>query len=482
MIADVVRGGLCTQCCFCAALCPVEAILMQWDDHGNIFPWVCPECCTRCGLCLEICSGHAFSFDDALKPILPGNGAGVLSPLIPASCVEPSGRRDCFAAPTGCSRNDCAPRGSAAVPPSMKYYSKGGSPPSAPPHQKILLGEYRSLWLGHAADDGLRSRAASGGMVSALLAGALDSGLAGKVLVVPPPDDSVWLARARLAATPGEARAAAGSWYLPVSFEAAVREVAEGAGRVAVAGLPCHIQAWRKAASAVPGLGEKVALTVGLFCDHLVDTRFWELALDRLGVDTERIAGIRFRGGGWPGTIRVRLDDGREKTFPYDNPLRKVLWKSYLYTPRRCLYCYDALAEFADISVGDPWRRDSSREGLGDSVVMARTERGESFLRDLAGSGAVSLEPLAEERLSGSQRVQLTMKKREIGARASLARAFGRAVPDWGVPLPRPSLRGRLLGGGVMALSALSRSRLGPLVRFLPWRTVASIYRRRKSG
>jgi coenzyme F420 hydrogenase subunit beta len=416
MIKDVVRRGLCTQCCFCAALCPTAAVAMERDAPGNLFPRVDPAACTECGLCLEICSGRAFPF------------------------AETSGDPN------------------------------GGE-----------IGECRGLLTAHAADGELRRRAASGGVASTLLAGALEAGLARRALVVAMPDRG-WQAEARLVSSPVEIRAAAGSWYLPVRCEGAIREVARGRDPVVVAGLPCHIQAWRKAAARIPGLEEKVALTVGLFCDHLVDERFWRLLLERHGIDADPAAGISFRGDGWPGKIRVRLGDGRVQAVPYDTPLRKVLWKSYLYTPRRCLYCYDALAEFADLSVGDPWLPEFAGDSLGRNIVVVRSARGGDLVERLSRAGALVTAPLAGDRLRASQRVQLAMKKREIGARVSLARSLGRAVPEWGVALPRPSLRGWMLGAGALAISSFSRSRLGPLAGSLPWRTMAAIYRRRRKA
>lgn len=45
----------CTGCFACYNICPVNAIKMQEDEHGFIYPQVCEDKCRKCDLCKSIC-------------------------------------------------------------------------------------------------------------------------------------------------------------------------------------------------------------------------------------------------------------------------------------------------------------------------------------------------------------------------------------------------------------------------------------------
>ena len=47
------------DCCACAAclnICPKQAIIMQKDEYGFLYPQIDKSKCIKCGLCLKICA------------------------------------------------------------------------------------------------------------------------------------------------------------------------------------------------------------------------------------------------------------------------------------------------------------------------------------------------------------------------------------------------------------------------------------------
>lgn len=54
-VAETVKRNLCTGCCACENICPVNAIAMQEDREGFIFPVVDTEKCINCGKCTQKC-------------------------------------------------------------------------------------------------------------------------------------------------------------------------------------------------------------------------------------------------------------------------------------------------------------------------------------------------------------------------------------------------------------------------------------------
>lgn len=46
----------CCGCSACFAVCPVDAIKMQPDEAGFLFPVIDAEKCIRCYQCIKVCS------------------------------------------------------------------------------------------------------------------------------------------------------------------------------------------------------------------------------------------------------------------------------------------------------------------------------------------------------------------------------------------------------------------------------------------
>jgi coenzyme F420 hydrogenase subunit beta len=142
---------------------------------------------------------------------------------------------------------------------------------------------------------------------------------------------------------------------------------------------------------------------------------------------------IRYRGKGWPGKFSVKLkgEAGNCREMSYRDSwgfLQK-------YRPFRCYLCPDGTAEFADISCGDPWYRETKENDTGYSLVLARTERGRKIVREAMETGYVTLEKADPKILERSQR-NLLGKRREIWGRLLALKMFGIPAPKYhGFPL-----------------------------------------------
>lgn len=69
----------------------------------------------------------------------------------------------------------------------------------------------------------------------------------------------------------------------------------------------------------------------------------------------------------------------------------------------RCRVCVDHSGEFADISVGDPWYRELTGNEKGSSLIIARTGRGNDFLKEAVAAGTLNLELSAPTLIDQSQ-------------------------------------------------------------------------------
>ena len=124
-IEHVVTAGLCMQCGTCAGLCPAKAIAVQWNRRSGPWPRVDGDACTDCGACVDVCPGEGLDFAE---------GAW--------------------------------------------WRERNGGAPS-----RDFLGPWRGVWFGWATDPAVRYEGASGGVATAILQGALATGVIDAALV-----------------------------------------------------------------------------------------------------------------------------------------------------------------------------------------------------------------------------------------------------------------------------------------------------------
>jgi coenzyme F420 hydrogenase subunit beta len=373
MSVERVRAdGLCTQCGTCAAVCPHDAVAMEWTLAHGWLPRVDGARCTECGTCLAVCPGRGLDY----------------------------GRHAWWRA-----ANEGAP---------------------APD----FLGPWSSLWFGWASDEEVRYRGASGGVATAILSGALADGLIDGAVVVRPVAGNALAMEPLVARSDAEIAACRGSKYTMVALNVALREVLAQPGRYAVAGLPCHIQGLRLAQRRDERLRERVVLTLGVFCGWNGEPRGTALAARRLGLDPAALVAVRYRGPGWPGGLRLETRGGavREQSYAdyYDADMVAL-------TAPRCRLCPDGMAELADVSVGDAWLdRFAGSPGVSDLVV--RTPAGEALVKRLAGR-RLTLAPAGPREMLESQRETRRLKRGAWRGRLWLQQRRGRPVPVYpGLP------------------------------------------------
>jgi len=365
-IEPVVRRKLCTGCGTCAGICPHGAIEMRvHSGKGCYVPRLDKKRCIQCGLCWEACPGHSVDFE-SLNDELFGE-----------------------------------------VP------------------EDTALGRHLGCYIGHALDEGIRYDCSSGGLVSVLLVFARQEGLIDGALVTRMRRDNPLRPEPFIARTRDEILLAAGSKYCPVAAGAALDEVLRTEGRYAVVGLPCHIQGLRKAEQQIPRLRERIRYRIGIPCSLNYSFRGTQRILASLGVSSEQVATLQYRGRGWPGGMLIRLKNGVEYTIP----LARYYQELRPYSLRRCTLCSDMLGELSDLTCGDAWIPEVMRaDKLGSSFAVTRTAEAEELLEAAAAKEVVELSELGLETLLASQGHAL-FKKRKLAARIELFKRLGRSVP-----------------------------------------------------
>lgn len=367
-VQHIYDAGLCELCGTCAGVCPEQAISMDWDLAAGYVLRVDRARCNDCGTCADVCPGDGFDYS------------------------EGAWWRE---------RNGDAPR-------------------------RDFLGPWQALYFGWARDPEVRYAGASGGVATAILQGALARDLIDGAVVVGMDPANALASSAYIARSADEVAAARGSKYTTVNSNVLLRNLRDEPGRYAVVGLPCHLQGLRRAQKRLPALRTRVVFTLGIFCGLTGLPKATWLAARRVGVDPGDLETVAYRGPGWPGSLRLATRSGSVTEVPYPDYFDGFV---NAWTPLRCRLCPDALADLADVSVGDAWRaRFTGTPGVSDLIV--RTEEGRRIIDEVAPDRLTLTEATPDEMVA-SQNETYHIKRDIMRGRLWLRRAAGRAAPRY---------------------------------------------------
>ncbi|MCB2188077.1 MAG: Coenzyme F420 hydrogenase/dehydrogenase, beta subunit C-terminal domain [Deltaproteobacteria bacterium] len=312
--------------------------------------------CVACGACLGLCPHMIFLDGRLAAPDDCGLGEGRCWDLCPqAAEPAPDRRRAALARARG-------------LTPEGDY------------------GQVLALYEARAMEGARPAGAQYGGVVSTLLALALEAGLVGEAVATGPGPAGAPVGR-RLT-DPAEARALAGSLYAAGAALGEVnRALAEEADHaLAVVGLPCQILAAAAMQShpRYPAAG-RLKLLIGLFCTLNLDARRLRSLLAAAGVDAAQVTRADFPPP--PAGVLQVWSGGKLTEIPLTQVDQAVL--------AGCRRCPDLTAELADVSVG-------AREGRpGWNTLVVRTPAGRELVELAAEKGLLELHSLPADYLAG---------------------------------------------------------------------------------
>lgn len=360
-LQDVIDWNMCVGCGTCAAFCEVaEGVIMQdWPKVG-IRPMLPSSGCGECRDCLEFCPGFSLDVGDVLD--------------------QERERAE----------------------------------------ENLLVGSYHGVFLGYSADDKLRHKCSSGGVLTSLAAYCLEHlGMRAVVHTGMDPEQP-WKNCTVISRTRQDLLDRSGSRYCSSSPCEFLNHIEASDGPCVFIGKPCDVAALTKARRQRPRLDVNVGLALSFFCAGTPCSESVINYAERLGASREKITELRFRGDGWPGRFRVTLKDlpginsvtatgaRQQTTAPDSCQLTETYMNSWRvlakHRPFRCHICPDGLGQFADIVSGDAWNRYRGvGKSSGYSHVIVRTARGREILAQAERENYIRLQPVSVEEVMKGQ-------------------------------------------------------------------------------
>jgi coenzyme F420 hydrogenase subunit beta len=258
------------------------------------------------------------------------------------------------------------------------------------------FGIYRRILVARAKDKDVLKVCQDGGVVSALLVFALESGIIDGAAVSGVSEDKPFYPVPKLVTSSEEVLECAGTRYSYspnlLAFQEGVELKKES---LAFVGTPCQIQAIRRMQMLpLKKYAEALNFTIGLMCteaftyEGLMEKKIQE----ELGIDLHDVKKINIKG-----KVLVTMKSGEVREIP----LKEVK----KYAQKSCALCHDFSAELADISAGGL--------GLTDwTFIILRTEKGEELFKRAEKEGIFETKPIKQEKKALDTLMKLSRRKR----------------------------------------------------------------------
>ncbi len=245
----------------------------------------------------------------------------------------------------------------------------------------MVLGKYTDIMTVRTTDKALQKKAQDGGIVSALLIHALETGVIEGALVAMPTDEP-WNPQPYVATTPEEIVAAAGTKYVLCPMNDVMKTAAReyNLDKIGFVGMHCLTYAARKMQLYPIGarhLPKTLALLVGIFCTENFHYEGIKAIIEELHkVNLELVEKMDVTKG----KMIVTTKAGDEIGVPVK--------LTHNYVQPGCYVCPDLTARTADISTG------SIGSPVGWSTVMPRTKAGKDVFQSAVDAGLFETKPI----------------------------------------------------------------------------------------
>jgi len=265
-----------------------------------------------------------------------------------------------------------------------------------------FTGIIRGAYSVRSTDQKIRLMAQDSGATTSILSHALSKGFVDHTVTTGMHEKDCWRPKPYVSSNIEELLKTVRSKYTTGATISGVAEAATGypGSRLALVGLPCQIQGFRRLATSPLGnnkLGESVRLAIGVFCfdSFKYNKLFQDYVQTTNQIHLEKIEKVDIKNN------RFNIQSG-EKTL-IDLPIEEL--NSYVLPA--CSKCQDFSAEFADISIGAV----GSQQGW--TTVLVRSEIGEQVFKSAVDEGAIESMPLSEVKPGIALVTKLSKKKKD---------------------------------------------------------------------
>lgn len=288
-------------------------------------------------------------------------------------------------------------------------------------HDKI--GYYRGLYAGYSNQ--FRETSSSGGIATYVFKELLEQKIVDHLFIVKEINGQY---EYQFFSDAEEITKISKTRYTPVTLEKLFQEISNIEGKIAVSGVACFVKAIRLKQLKDPILKEKIAFIVGIICGGLKSKYYTDYLAQEAGCETEYShAQYRVKN---PKSYALDykfscIEKTGKKIHMVDMQSLGDMWGTGLFKSNACDFCDDVLTELADISLGDAWIDPYKMDGLGNSIIITRSLRAESIVKNKD----LILDCLDENKIIQSQSGSFNHRHNGLLFRIQFREKQGKIVP-----------------------------------------------------
>lgn len=241
----------------------------------------------------------------------------------------------------------------------------------------FLLGNYLECYIANSKNPLIRKKSTSGGIITNLVIKLIEDKTYDAVFVLDFEKFEKKPARLKPTNNVDEIINSAKSKYIPASLYEVIKTLKKrDQKRYIIIATPCLILGVKNFIEKFNISSEKL-LFLGLFCANTLNFNILKYYEYKYAKRNERIKKFFYRTKekfGWPGHTKILFDSGR--SIILHRNIRMSLIK--FFSLKRCLFCFDKLNKFSDISFGDCYIENKS-DFNGKSSVIIRTQKGKEI-------------------------------------------------------------------------------------------------------
>lgn len=263
-----------------------------------------------------------------------------------------------------------------------------------------ILGYYKDLYAGYVVEGDYRKNGSSGGIATWILKELLEKKLIDGVIHVKQANDNDGiLYKYGISKTIKELCAGSKSRYYPVEFSQVLNKIKNKPGKYAIVGIPSLIMEIRLLAKHDKRINDKITYTLGLICGHQKSTKYAENLAWQCGIKPGDLRSINFRkeiagaAASDYATEVVGLINSKETTvIKKQSELFGSCWAHGMFKSKFSDFSDDAMNETADISIGDAWLPEYTKDSLGTNLLIVRDKTISSILKSGIENGKIELD------------------------------------------------------------------------------------------
>lgn len=371
-IQDIVKNDLCTGCGICVSEEKENTLRMEWDDYGFLTPQSMKNSISS----------------DSIK-VCPFNPN-------PEKEVEDEDKLADIFLETANKKND-------------------------------RIGKFVNTYVGYSKE--YRETSSSGGIATYVFEQLLKQKIVDHLYIVKEVNGTY---EYQLFSNVKQIKEISKTRYLPVTLEKLFLTIDDIEGKIAISGVACFIKAIRLKQYYNPELKSKIPFLIGIICGGLKSRFFTDYLAQKAGIEGEYSKqDYRIKN---PESVALDYSfgafDGKNEYF-HQVKMKTVgdTWGSGLFKSNACDFCDDVATELADISLGDAWIDPYFKEGLGNSVIVTRSELAEQLILEGISKDMLSVEILNVNSFITSQKGSFNHRQDGLKYRIQNKKKEGKLIP-----------------------------------------------------